>query len=126
MLDQIFAYCQHLPGSTLRFPFGPETLVYSVEHRMFALIGIDHVPLWINLKCDPVRAIELREQYAAIRPGYHMNKRHWNTLVLDGSLPQVLINDLIVHSYRLVIAQLPRRNRHQYEAELSRVLEAGQ
>lgn len=110
----------------MRFPFGPTALVYSVEQRIFALVGLDHVPPWLNLKCEPSRALELREQYAAIQPGYHMNKRHWNTLVLDGSLPQVLVNDLIVHSYRLVIAQLPRRNRHQYEAALSRVLAKGQ
>ncbi len=118
MLDQIIAYCQDLPGAMLRFPFGQETLVYSVERRMFALIGIDHAPPRLNLKCDPTYAIELREHYAAIQPGYHMNKRHWNTILLSGSLPQNLITELILHSYRLVVLTLPRSLRHHYLAAL--------
>ncbi|MCX7930243.1 MAG: MmcQ/YjbR family DNA-binding protein [Chlorobi bacterium] len=120
MLDVIDVCCRRLPAVEVRFPFGPETLVYAVEGRMFALVGLDHIPTRLNLKCDPNRAIELREQYAAITPGYHMNKRHWNTILLDGSVPLHLVEELIVHSYRLVVARLPRMRRQWYEAELAR------
>lgn len=120
MLEWICQQCRQFPGAVERFPFGPDVLVYSVEQRMFALVGVDRVPPWLNLKCDPNRAIELREQYAAITPGYHMNKRHWITIRLDGSVPLHLVEDLIVHSYRLVVARLPRMRRQWYEAELAR------
>ena len=89
-------------------PFGPDVLVYKVAGKMFALAVPADFPARINLKCDPERALALRDEYEAITPGYHMNKRHWNTLVLDGSLPSKLVRDLIDHSYELVVASLPK------------------
>lgn len=86
-------------------PFGPDILVYKVAGKIFAIASPDDVPARINLKCDPQRAIELREQYEAIIPGFHMNKKHWNTLILDGSLPPKLLRELIEHSYQLVVSK---------------------
>jgi predicted DNA-binding protein (MmcQ/YjbR family) len=96
------------PGAEETTPFGPDTLVYKVGGKMFALASPDDFPSSINLKCDPERALMLRDEYAAITPGYHMNKRHWNTLVLDGSVPAKLVRELIDHSYALVVASLPK------------------
>ena len=92
-------------------PFGPDVLVYKVVGKMFALAVPDDFPARINLKCDPERALALRDEHEAITPGYHMNKRHWNTLILDGSLPAPLVRDLIDHSYELVVASLPKAQR---------------
>lgn len=89
-------------------PFGPDVLVYKVAGKMFALASPDDFPSRINLKCDPDRAVALREEHPAILPGYHMNKRHWNTVVLDGSVPSRLLRELIDHSYNLVVASLPK------------------
>ena len=97
-----------LPGAEECTPFGPDVLVYKVGGKMFALAVPDEFPSRINLKCDPERALLLREEYDAVLPGYHMNKRHWNTVVLDGSLPAKLVGDLIEHSYGLVVASLPK------------------
>jgi len=96
------------PGAEETMPFGPDTLVYKVGGKMFALTSPDDFPSSLNLKCDPERALALRDQYAAIIPGYHMNKRHWNTLTLDGSVPAPLVRELIDHSYDLVVAALPK------------------
>jgi len=90
-------------------PFGPEVLVYKVGGKMFALLTIEEVPVRMNLKCDPERALDLRDRHEGIIPGYHMNKKHWNTLVLDQTLPEPLIRELIDHSYDLVLASLPRK-----------------
>ena len=99
------------PGAEETTPFGPDVLVYKVAGKMFALAVPDDFPSRINLKCDPERALLLRDQYPAIQPGYHMNKRHWNTVVLDGSLPSSLVKELIDHSYELVVAALPKAQR---------------
>ncbi|HEY8961948.1 MAG TPA: MmcQ/YjbR family DNA-binding protein [Luteolibacter sp.] len=101
-LPDFIAHCLSKPGAEETTPFGPDTLVYKVGGKIFALTSPDEFPPRVNLKCDPERAMELRDRHEAITPGYHMNKRHWNTLVLDGSLPDVLIRDLIDHSYQLV------------------------
>lgn len=101
------------PGVTEEEPFGPEVVVYKVMGKMFALVDYDSVPPTMNLKCDPGRALDLRDVHEAIRPGYHMNKRHWNTLDLDGSLRSALIAELVRHSYNLVFAALPRRLREE-------------
>jgi len=90
-------------------PFGPEVLVYKVGGKMFSLLTIEEVPVRMNLKCDPERALDLRDSHESIIPGYHMNKRHWNTLVLDQTLPKSLIHELIDHSYDLVYASLPKK-----------------
>lgn len=100
-----------LPGAVETTPFGPEHLVYKVGGKMFALISPDELPSRANLKCDPERALDLRDRHEEITPGYHMNKRHWNTLDLGGRLPAALIRDLIEHSYRLVLDALPRKIR---------------
>ncbi|NOX98662.1 MAG: MmcQ/YjbR family DNA-binding protein [Verrucomicrobia bacterium] len=90
-------------------PFGPEVLVYKVGGKMFALLTIEEVPVRMNLKCDPERSLDLRDRHESIIPGYHMNKKHWNTLVLDQMLPERLIRELIDHSYDLVFASLTKK-----------------
>ncbi|MEO8616038.1 MAG: MmcQ/YjbR family DNA-binding protein [Luteolibacter sp.] len=95
-------------GAEETTPFGPDVLVYKVGGKMFALTQPDEFPARLNLKCDPERAVILRDEHESIIPGYHMNKRHWNTLVLDGSLPTKLVCELIDHSYDLVVASLPK------------------
>ena len=92
-------------------PFGPDVLVYKVAGKMFALTDPDEFPPKMNLKCDPERAIALRGEYAGINPGYHMNKRHWNTVAIDGSIPSGLLRELIDHSYDLVVAGMPKAKR---------------
>jgi predicted DNA-binding protein (MmcQ/YjbR family) len=99
------------PGAEETTPFGPDVLVYKVGGKMFALAVPDEFPARINLKCDPDRAVVLREEHESIIPGYHMNKRHWNTVVLDGSLTSALVKELIDHSYQLVFASLPKSRR---------------
>lgn len=92
-------------------PFGPEVLVYKVCGKVFALTDPDEFPAYVNLKCDPERALELRDEYESIKPGYHMNKKHWNSVYLDGSLPPALIRGLIGHSYDLVVRGLRKDER---------------
>jgi predicted DNA-binding protein (MmcQ/YjbR family) len=101
-------YCISKKGAQEDFPFGEETLVMKVMGKIFALANLDG-PLSINLKCDPEKAIELREQFPSIRPGYHMDKKHWNTVDMDGSVPTKRIKELIDHSYELVAAKLPKK-----------------
>lgn len=109
-IEEFREYCISKPGVTEDFPFDANTLVFKVMGKMFALTDlVDEFSL--NLKCDPERAIELREQFPAIRPGYHMNKAHWNTIMMDGSLNQKLILELIDHSYQLVVDKLPKGKR---------------
>ena len=92
-------------------PFGPDVLVYKVGGKMFATLGFENEVGRMNLKCEPDRAIKLREEHESIIPGYHMNKKHWNTLVLDGSLSASLVEDLITHSYDLVISGMTKKQR---------------
>lgn len=99
-------YCLTRKGASEGTPFGEQTLVFKVGGKIFALISLERVPPRANLKCDPDRALELRDRYPAITPGYHMNKRHWNSLELDGSLPVQLVRELIDHSYALVAPKL--------------------
>lgn len=110
-LDEAIAHCLSLPGAVEETPFGPEVLVYKVGGKMFALTDPGDVPPSINLKCDPERALTLRDRYRSIQPGYHMNKRHWNTVALGGSLPDGLVRELIDHSYALVVAGLSAKER---------------
>jgi predicted DNA-binding protein (MmcQ/YjbR family) len=104
-------YCLSFPGSVETFPFGPEASVFKVAGKMFALSQLAQRPLRVSLKCDPMLAEQLREAHAAVLPGYHLNKRHWNTVIIDGSLPEQMIKDMIEDSYDLVINQLPRTRR---------------
>lgn len=114
--ESLREYCLNLPAVTEEFPFDEQTLVFKVKGKMFALTDVDSFAS-ITLKCDPERAIELREQHDSILPGYHMNKQHWNTVLLDGSLPDNLVKELILHSYQLVVAGLPKRIREALEGE---------
>ena len=100
-IETLREYCISKPGATEGFPFGDDTLVFKVGGRMFALANLDG-DLRINLKCDPEYSIELRERYPSITPGWHMNKKYWNTVEVDGSLSDSMIRSLIDHSYELV------------------------
>lgn len=113
-IEAIRAYCLSKKGTDEGFPFGDTTLVIKVGGKIFILINLDGDPS-MNLKCDPDRAIELREENPAIIPGYHMNKKHWNTVILDGSLSKKLILEMIDHSYDLVLQSLPARLRLEIE-----------
>ncbi len=101
-LETLRTYCLKKENATEDFPFGEETLVFRVRGRIFALTSIYDRPLTVNLKCDPERAIDLRERYPEVQPGYHMNKKHWNTVTLDGALSSRDIFSMIDHSYDLV------------------------
>ena len=101
------------PETTEETPFGPEVLVYKVASKMFALLIPDEVPVRMNLKCDPERALELRDTHAAILPGYHQNKKHWNTLELDGSLTDGFVEELIRHSFDCVLAGFSKAARER-------------
>ena len=104
--------CLGLPGAREEFPFGDEVSVFKVGGKMFALCSLDAgPPLQLSVKCDPELAVQLRSAYPAITPGYHLNKRHWNTITLDGSLPDQMVTDLLGDSYDLVVASLPKARR---------------
>ncbi|MFD0893117.1 MmcQ/YjbR family DNA-binding protein [Luteolibacter ambystomatis] len=110
-LPDVIAHCLSKPGAEETTPFGPDVLVYKVGGKMFALTVPEDFPARVNLKCDPERAEELRDEYESVIPGYHMNKRHWNTVILNGALPSKLVRELIDHSYDLVVASLPKKKR---------------
>lgn len=112
-IESFRQYCLSLPAVTEELPFGPDTLVYKVAGKMFALTDINTFES-INLKCDPDLAVEVRERYPAVLPGYHMNKKHWNTVLMDGSISNQLIRDWIRQSYDLVAASLPKATREKY------------
>jgi predicted DNA-binding protein (MmcQ/YjbR family) len=95
-------------------PFDQETLVFKVAGKMFALTNTLRLPLSVNLKCQPELALELRERYHAVTPGYHQNKRHWNTVVMDGTIPARELREMIDHSYNLVVAGLPKKIREEF------------
>lgn len=103
------AYCLSLPNVEETRPFGPDVIVYQVGNKMFALTSTNNHPPSVNLKCEPERALDLRDQYEDIQPGQNMNKRHWNTLILDSDLPSKLVRELIDHSYQLVVESLPKK-----------------
>ena len=103
--------CLEFPGAVEDFPFGPETSVFRVEKKMFALSALGREPLSVNLKCEPALAEALRDAYPAVRPGWHMNKRHWNTVDLDGTIPDATVRQMIEDSYDLVVAGLPKAKR---------------
>jgi len=101
-IEELRDYCLSKAEVTESMPFGPDTLVFKVRNKIFLITGFDSDPLRFNVKCNPDEALELREQYACVLPGYHMNKQHWNTIVVDGSVPRRLLNQWIDVSYRLV------------------------
>lgn len=109
-IEQFRNYCLSKKGVEETFPFGEDTLVFKVMSKMFALTGLETHPASANLKCDPERAIELREEFdGLIRPGYHMSKVHWNTVELERNIPHELLTELIDHSYNLVVKSLTKK-----------------
>lgn len=116
--ETIKRYCLAISGTTEDYPFDSETMVFKVLGKMFALVSLDENPSRINLKCDPAQAPVLRAMHDSIQPGYHMNKEHWNTIILDGSLPAELIWRLIDESYDLVVAGLPKSKRESLRKKL--------
>lgn len=110
-IEYLREYCLKKKAVKEEFPFGDSTLVFKVKGKIFLLAGLNDSPLQFNIKCDPERAEELREEYDAIQPGYHMNKRHWNTIIVDGSIPLSLLKSMIDDSYELVVASLSRKDR---------------
>lgn len=113
-IEEIRIYCLSKAGVTESFPFDEVTLVFKVKNKMFALLSLDDAH-GISLKCDPERAIELREKYPAIIPGYHLNKQLWNTIQIDASISEKLIKELIDHSYDLIVASLPKKLKQELE-----------
>ena len=109
--EELHRHCLSFPGSAETFPFGSATSVFKVVGKMFALSRLDENPLCVSLKCEPDVAVQLREAHAGVIPGYHLNKRHWNTVMIDGSLPDQMIKDMIEDSYDLVISKLPPAHR---------------
>jgi predicted DNA-binding protein (MmcQ/YjbR family) len=109
-IESLRDYCLSKPGVTEGFPFDNETLVFKVMSKLFALTNIELFGS-NNLKCDPEMAIELREKYDCVKPGYHMNKKHWNTVQIDGSIPDQLILDWVDHSYDLVAQKLSKEEK---------------
>ena len=107
-LESFREYCLAKPGATEGMPFGETVVVFKVAAKMFALASLDEVPTTVNLKCDPDLALELRDRYEQVRPGYHMNKKHWNTVELGTGIPDVEIRKMIDHSYDLVVEGLPK------------------
>jgi predicted DNA-binding protein (MmcQ/YjbR family) len=103
-------YCLSLPDTSEEFPFGPDTIVFKVAGKIFALAGLDDFSS-INLKCDPELVTELRETYPAVLPGYHMNKKHWNTVLMDNSIRDSMLREWIRHSYDQVLKKLPRKKK---------------
>jgi predicted DNA-binding protein (MmcQ/YjbR family) len=99
--------CLSFRGAAETFPFGPETSVFKVAGKMFALSRLANSPLRVSLKCEPPLAEQLRAAYTAVLPGYHLNKRHWNTVIIDGSMPDQTIRDMIEDSYDLIVSKLP-------------------
>lgn len=108
---QLRQHCLSFPGTAETFPFAPETSVFKIAGKIFAISRLAQDPLQVSLKCEPLLAAQLREAHPAIRPGYHLNKRHWNTVTVDGSLPDQLLRDMIEDSYDLVVSRLARGRR---------------
>jgi predicted DNA-binding protein (MmcQ/YjbR family) len=115
-IEQLRDYCLAKPGVEETLPFGPDTLVYKVAGKVFLLTGMDADPLQFNVKCDPDKAVELREQFSSVLPGYHMNKKHWNTIIIDGAVSNTQLKQWIDDSYHLVVDSLPKKLKDQLTA----------
>ena len=116
-LDDIREYCLSKPASEETLPFGPDVLVFKVAGKMFLLLPLDTEELQFNAKCDPEEAEELRERYPSVQPGYHMNKKHWNTITVDGSVSSALLKKWIDQSYELVVKSLPVKTREKLQGK---------
>ncbi|MCW8839151.1 MAG: MmcQ/YjbR family DNA-binding protein [Thiovulaceae bacterium] len=112
-LKELEAICLSKQGATKEFPFGVEVAVFKVMNKIFALVGIDANPLRINLKATPDDCLAYRDIYKCVKPGYHMNKKHWNTIILDGEMPQDILEDMIDESYELVVSKLTKAQKEE-------------
>ena len=110
-LEEFREYCLNKPHVVEGTPFGEDVLVFKVSGKMFALAALDEIPSRANLKCDPDLALELRDRYEQVQPGYHMNKKHWNTVLIDNGSPDSELRKMIDHSYELVVRNLPKAKR---------------
>jgi len=108
--------CLNMTGAYEDFPFGQEVAVFKVKGKMFALLPVEETPQTISLKCDPNEALMLREMYESVKGGYHLNKKHWNTVTIDGEIPDTRIQEMIEDSYTLVVQKLPRKIRAELDA----------
>ncbi|MDR3713464.1 MAG: MmcQ/YjbR family DNA-binding protein [Puia sp.] len=108
-IETLREYCLKKAHSQEGFPFGENTLVFTVKGKIFLLTSLDKAVLQFNVKCDPEKAIGWREEYASVQPGYHMNKKLWNTVLVDGSIPAKFLREMIDDSYRLVVRSLPKK-----------------
>ena len=118
-LQELREYCLVKPGVEETTPFGPDTLVFKVAGKAFLLTGFENNPVQFNVKCDPEKAIDLRERYPCVQPGFHMNKKHWNTIVVDGSVSIKLVKEWIDDSYALVVAGFSRKEKALFENMLT-------
>jgi len=114
-LSDFREYCLNKPGAVEETPFGPDTLVFKVGGKIFALAALDEVPTTVNLKCEPDLALDLRDRYQQVTPGYHMNKKHWNTVEIESGIPITELRKMIDHSYELVTKSLPMVERKKLE-----------
>jgi predicted DNA-binding protein (MmcQ/YjbR family) len=112
-LEQFREYCLSKIAATESMPFGEGVLVFKVAGKIFALAALDEIPATVNLKCDPDLALELRDRYEQVRPGYHMNKKHWNTVEIDRGVPEAELRKMIERSYDLVVRALSKAQRDQ-------------
>ena len=112
-LEQFREYCLSKVAATESTPFGEGVLVFKVAGKIFALAALDEIPATVNLKCDPDLALALRDRYEQVQPGYHMNKKHWNTVEIDSGVPEAELRKMIEHSYDLVVRVLPKAQRDQ-------------
>ena len=110
-LAQFREYCLSKPHATEGTPFGPDVLVFKIRGKMFALAALEEVPTTVNLKCDPDLALQLRDRYEQVQPGYHMNKKHWNTVEIESGIPDAEVREMIDHSYELVTQSLSKAER---------------
>jgi predicted DNA-binding protein (MmcQ/YjbR family) len=108
-IDQLREYCLAKPGTTEELPFGPDTLVFKVMGKMYLLTGLENPEIRVNVKCDPEIAIELREKYDSVIPGYHMSKKHWNTIILSSEIDDEFFKEQIDNSYKLVSSSFTKK-----------------
>jgi predicted DNA-binding protein (MmcQ/YjbR family) len=111
-IESLREYCLSKPNAEETLPFGPDNLVYKVNGKIFLITGLDQEQLSFNVKCDPDKAIELREEFSCVLPGYHMNKKHWNTIIVDGAVSSKQLKEWIDNSYLLVAKSAKSRKKH--------------
>ena len=117
-IETLQRHCLSKKAVTEETPFGPDNLVYKVGGKMFLLASLDTVPLRFNAKCDPDEALQLRETHPCVLPGYHMNKTHWNTIVVDGSVSDKVLKEWVDASYELVLASLPKKLKEEISRDV--------